>query len=390
MRVLHVIPSMSDHRGGPTTALRNMAQALSARGITVDVLTTDDDGPDRMTAPRGAAIEQDGYRVQYMPRQIRPYTVSLPLAGRLAAHVAEYDLVHIHALFSFPSIAACLAASTRRVPYIVRPLGTLSPWGLRHRRSLFKRLSLAAIEGPLLSRAAAVHFTTEQEMREAEALGIDMRGTVLPIGIDTSPFEAGDSTYLAAHYPGLAGRPTILFLSRIDRKKGIELLLEAFALARRSQPSAALVVAGSGEARYIEGLRARAEALGVAEDVIWIGPLHGPAKADALASADLFVLPSYAENFGIAVVEAMASGRPVLVTTGVALAPEITAADAGLVVPADPAALARAMLCLLENTSEAARHGENGRRLAGTRFSLDATSAGLLDLYRSVTATRRP
>jgi glycosyltransferase involved in cell wall biosynthesis len=384
MRILHVIPSMSPARGGPTVALQNMAVALAARGATLDIVTTDDDGQERMQVPRGEAIERGGYRVRFMPRQTRLYTVSLPLASWLAAHVRDYEVVHVHALFSFPSIAACLAAGARHVPYIVRPLGTLSPWGLQHRRASFKRISLALVEGPLLSRAAAVHFTTEQEMREAANLGIDMRGTVVPIGIDTSAFEGGDHTYLVERYPQLLGRRVILFLSRLDRKKGLELLLDAYADTRRSHPEAALVVAGSGEARYVEALHLRAETLGLAGDVIWAGPLHGEAKIGALASADIFVLPSYAENFGIAVVEAMASCLPVIVSQDVALAPEIVAADAGLAVAHDGGALARALRRLLDDREDAARRGENGRRLARARYSLDATSAALLDLYRTV------
>lgn len=385
MRVLHVIPSLSTRRGGPSAAARAIAAGLAAAGAEVHIAATDDDGDGRAAVPLGAPLREGGATCWYFPRQSRRYTASLPLAAWLARRVAGFDVVHAHALFSFAPLAAAAAARARGVPYIVRPLGTLSPYGLGRRR-LAKAAALRLLDGPALRGAAAVHFTSEQERREADALGLAGRAAVLPLPVEP---PAGDAALLAATFRArharLDGRAVALFLGRLDPKKGLGLLLPALAAARAGGASLSLVVAGAGEPAYEAGLRALAGGLGLDEAAVaWPGFLAGAEKAAALAGADLFALPSRAENFALAAAEAMAAGLPLLLSDQVGIHDEAAAAGAALVAPRAVEPLAAALALLASDPARRAAMGAAGRRLAAERYAPAAVAASLLALYRRV------
>lgn len=232
MKVLHVIPSLSPTQGGPSLVLPVMAEALGGRGIQVDVVTTDDDGHGRRV-PDGVTEEwreREGWRLRMFPKQTEFYKVSMPLRRWLRAHVRDYDVVHVHAVFSFASSAACAAARAAGVPFIVRPLGVLNAWGMRNRRRWIKAQSFRWLDKPLLDAAAAIHYTSQAEADEAAALAIRARAVVVPLGADLRSFDALPSPSLfRAAYPQAAEGRNVLFLSRLDPKKGLELLLDAFA-----------------------------------------------------------------------------------------------------------------------------------------------------------------
>jgi len=248
-------------------------------------------------------LEENGVTRRYFAKCSDFYKVSPALSWWLSRHVRDYDLVHIHALFSFSSIAAAWAARRAGVPYVVRPLGTLGRYGIKQRRPWLKRLSLGVLEGPALRRAAAVHFTAEDEKREAEQTGIPMSGVVIPLGID--PLPAADGRLFRARFPSLGSARYLLYLSRLDRKKNVEGLLRAFSQCAAQWPGAILVIAGDGAPGYAAGLKALADDLGLKDRVVWAGHVDGDLKASALAGAELFVLPSFSENFGIAAAEAL-------------------------------------------------------------------------------------
>ena len=156
LRVLHVIPSASPVHGGPTEAIFGISRALASKGIDVHVATTDDNGIDRLDVPLGKPVNHDNATFWYFKRQTRFYTISLGLTRWLSRHIKEYDLVHIHALFSYSSTPAAYWATKHHVPYIVRPLGTLKEWARRERRSVLKKISFSLTEKRILSRATVV------------------------------------------------------------------------------------------------------------------------------------------------------------------------------------------------------------------------------------------
>jgi glycosyltransferase involved in cell wall biosynthesis len=209
---------------------------------------------------------------------------------------------------------------------------------------------------------------------EAGELGVSAHPLIIPNAVEL-PVAQASRPVRFAH------RRTILFLSRFDRKKGLDLLFEAFARVRQQCPDALLVLAGTGDPALVATLKNNAERLGIAPNVIWAGFLSGDDKWAALTSADVFVLPSYSENFGIALVEALACGCPVVLSDQVGIHREISRAEAGLVTPCRAGELATAILNVLTDAALRRRMSENGVRLARQKFSLEAVSRQLAAAY---------
>jgi glycosyltransferase involved in cell wall biosynthesis len=380
MRVLHVIPSVSPVHGGPSKAIVIMEQALSTAGIAVTTATTDDDGPGRRLATHARPPRACPPARVYARKWLDFYKVAPGLVPWLWRHVRDFDVVHIHALFSFTSLAAGLMARGRGVPYVIRPLGTLAAYGMNQRRPWLKRLSLTLVEGPLLRRASAVHFTSQSELDEAASLGIPLRSVVVPLAVEEE--RPGDPHDLIREHPILAHRRTVLFLSRLDPKKNVESLLQAIAALKALQGEPVLLMAGDGDPAHVASLKTLAASLGIDQSVIWLGHVEGARKAAVLAAADVFVLPSFSENFGLAAAEAMLAGLPCVLARGVAIAGDVQQAGAGLAVVPEPEILARALAQVLGD--EALRHdmGARARLFAERTYSTRAMAEGLTALYR--------
>jgi glycosyltransferase involved in cell wall biosynthesis len=248
---------------------------------------------------------------------------------------------------------------------------------------VLKGLSFRLIERQLLERAAFVHYTTEQERIEAAACGFAHRPMVIPNPVEV-PDASGSRSELRRRFPELQERRIALFLSRIDRKKGLDLLIPAFAGVLREMPDSALVIAGDGDTALIAALKTQCCTLGIAGSVYWTGFLSGREKAGALADADIFVLPSWSENFGIAPIEAMALGVPVIVTDQVGIHREIASQNAGVVTPAAIEPLRSAMARLLADSELRTTLGRNGMQLARSEFSPPVVIRKLTDAYRTV------
>ena len=384
MKVLHVIPSVGPLHGGPSFVLRTMTEALAAKGVSVSVATTDDNSGGRLNVRLDAPSLENGVIYRYFWRQTRFYTVSWPLYRWLSSHVADYDLVHIHAIFSFASTAAASVAARRGVPYVICPHGTLNSWGIANRRPNLKQLSLGCIERPILTRAACVQFTSEQERLEAQAVAPKVTGRVIPNSMNRASHGTTASQEMTLRFPELIGKRIVLFLSRLDRKKGLDLLLKAFARVIDQLSDVALVIAGNGEPEFIVELKDSAASLGIENSIVWAGFLEAEAKDAALASANVFVLPSYSENFGIAVIEAMAAGLPVIVSDQVGIHTEIRENSAGVVVSCDAYEVAGAVIRLLMNPVDGKAMAERGRHFAEREYSREAVTDKLLHMYQQI------
>jgi glycosyltransferase involved in cell wall biosynthesis len=365
-----------------------MERALTAAGVKVTTATTDDDGPGRRLRRYDRAAEVNGAMRIYVRKWSDFYKVAPGLVPWLWRNAQRFDVVHIHAMFSFTSIAASVVARLRRVPYIVRPLGTLAPYGVTQRRPWLKRLSLRLIEGPILQGAAYVHCTSEAELEEARALGLRFNGGVIPLGVEQPLTHRPERKAGTATSRGVTGL-MVLYLSRIDRKKNIEGLLSAFAIVARERPDAMLLIAGDGPAEYVGALKAQATSLSIERRVEWLGHIEGQAKAVALAAADVFVLPSYSENFGIAAVEAMLAGLPCILGEGVGIAGEVRAAGAARLVAPEPRAIAVALAQLLDDDEERERMGQRALAFARREYSTAAMAQRLMALYASLAHSRR-
>lgn len=362
-----------------------MVAALRQQGVDARILTTNDDGPGLLSdLPLGVWHEHQGVPVlafrRWSPpgrllRPLREFAIAPVLSCWLGQHLGEFDLLHVHALFSYPSTSGMAVARHRRVPYVLRSIGQLNHWSLQQSAGR-KRMLLRLIERRNLQGAAALHFTSEAERQEAAALGLASPGFVLPLGVDPQrPLERSDS-------PGAA--ITFLFLSRLHPKKQLEVLLEALALLQAHRPQAPwrLQIAGEGDPAYLRQLQAQADRLGIAQRCQWLGFVAGAPKKELLAAADWFVLPSASENFGIAAAEALAAGTPVILSPGVAVAAAVAEAGAGVVVVANADALSAALEQALEPPAPAMVAA--ARHLATTVYSWGAIAAQLEQQYRRI------
>ncbi len=368
-----MIPSISRVHGGPSIALETMVRGLAQAGVTVHVATTNDDGAGHLDVPHGEPVTRDGATYFFFPRQTQFYKFSLPLTQWLRRSVNNYGVLHIHALFSYAGMPAAFFAKRADAPYILRPLGTLNRYGMQKHHAALKKISYPLIEQRMIANAAWMHYTSAQEKLEAEALGVTHPSVVIPLGVEIPPVTLKQKN----------GSIHFLYLARLDPIKGLDLLLPAFVRVRAKYPSAQLVLAGDGDAKYVELLKRQAIELGIGNAVTWTGFVTGEAKRDLLAQADVFVLPSYSENFGLAVVEAMAAGLPVIVTPGVAVAREIEQGGAGLVASPNAESLASAMLTLVVQATRRSAMGECGRRLVAEKYSVEAMTRALLALYQT-------
>lgn len=391
MRVLHVIPSVAMTEGGPSAAIRLIERGLTSAGLSVTTLTTDHgmgaeipaNGQDLASA-RGAVAPD---RV-YMPIRLNFYKVAPGMLGWLDRNLRSFDVVHVHALFSFAPVAAALAARRSGTPYIVRPLGTLSIYGMSERRRALKAMSVRLIEGRVLKDAAAVHFTSEVEREEAAGQGLKFRASVIPIGIE--PGMVRPERDQGAATPQDHARPNVLYLSRIDPKKNLEALIDAFSISTYLRSSARLTIAGSGDPDYVARLSARIADAGLTSLVTWLGHVEGGKKAAAFVGADVYALPSFSENFGIAAAEAMMAGLPVVLAPGVAIAEEASSAGACLVAGPDPAPLAATLEELLRNEERRRRLSDGARAFARREYSVETMTRRLIGLYEDILRQNRP
>lgn len=382
MKVLHVIPSTAARDGGPAVAIREMTAALARAGTDVSVATTDADGPrEHLAVPLGRPVRDGGVTYWFFARTTPgEWKLSVGLFRWLLAHAAEFDVVHVHAIFSFATLAACRTAKHAGVPYVLRPLGTLDPWSLQQKRWK-KRIYYRLLERQHLTAAAAIHATSDSEREGVRLLGFGEKVRVVRLGVPV--VEVGTRGRERA-------RPLrLLFLSRLHPGKGIPLLLQALRDLRRAGTQVELTIAGSGPAPYREELEALSAALGLGPAVVrFVGHVAGETKRRLLAEADAFVLPSSHENFGIAVAEALAAGLPVVISDQVGIAADVTAADAGRVVPLAVEPLAKAIDEIARDNVGRLRMGQNAMALARQHYSWEHAAQELQLLYGDVAGAR--
>lgn len=379
-----MIPSISDLRGGPTFVLRKMAIGLTGAGVENVVACTDDDGPTRKMPDLKWATDT-GIRVFVFPRQMRFYSFSGGMARWLLKNVESFDVVHVHSIFNFPSAAACLIARLRKRPYIVHTLGILSQWGFANRRSMLKPLSFRLLEKRLLLRAHAVHVTSELErkavdyylQRSPKSPANDFKTRIIVIPEPSELAADGEWSNVRAN------TQTVLFMSRVDPKKGFDILFAAFSRVRQRVPSARLLVVGPGDPDYIESLKKQVAALALDEFVTWRGFAGGAEKWETLRSGAVLVLPSHAENFAVIVLEALSVGTPVVISDNVGLADAIKEANAGIVTTMKPDDVAEGIISLLTDDALCDRVRTNGRALINRCFRENLVIEKLKDMYEA-------
>jgi glycosyltransferase involved in cell wall biosynthesis len=361
-----------------------LVRALTNHGIDAMLLTTNDDPVGALDVPLDDRVVRDGvaYVFHNVWRIGGRYGLAPSMMWTLRATVVTYDLVHIHWLYNFASIAAARAAIAAGVPFVIQPRGSLDPF-MRKKNTLMKRIYLATVGRPLLTRAAAVVFTAEQE-RDRASYGRRRSEWIVPNGLDWSNYERlpPRGTFRAA-FPAVDG-PFLLFLGRLSRQKGLDLLLGAFERIARARPDIWLVLAGPDHEGYESQVRSLSRQLGVAHRVLFPGMLTDQRKFAALVDAALFVLPSYSENFGGVITEALACGLPVVISDQVNIHGELSAAGAATVVTCSIDSVAAGIEAALDDTDLRRRMATLGPALVRERYTWATIVPALVARYTEV------
>ncbi|CEJ43201.1 hormogonium polysaccharide biosynthesis glycosyltransferase HpsP [Umezakia ovalisporum] len=389
MKILQIIPSISLIYGGPSQMVINLASTLAKEQLEITILTTDsngDTGQQPLHVPLNHPVQQDGYQIIYFRcSPFRRYKFSLNLLKWLKIHACEFDLAHIHALFSPVSTAAARVCRQQKLPYILRPLGTLDPADLRKKKQL-KQLYVQLMERRNIAGAAAIHFTSNQEAKISERFGVATRDLVIPLGvIPPKPIpDAGNIVRNQFKIP--PDFPLVLFMSRIDQKKGLNLLLPALEKLLASQFNFHFVLAGtnSQDPDYEQKIKSHIANSPLRSHTTITGFVSGELKASLLQAADLFVLPSYYENFGIAVAEAMVAGIPVVISDHVHIWQQVHDSKSGWIGKTEVETFVELIKEALQNPQQRQQRGLNAQQYALQHFSWSAIARQTIQAYQQI------
>lgn len=361
MRQLHIVQSIASDFGGLGLAALRYAQALALAGANVSLYVVDRSKEEMaVDSAVGSVSLVGGSGVGFVSRAVA-------LKRYIDEHI--FDVIHIHGTWTPILAVASFLGNAENIPVIVSPHGCLEPWALQH-RGWKKKFALALYQKRVFSKASMMVATARQELESIRRLDIGGAVALIPNGVDMPSMVTHSQ----------AGRRNFLFLSRIHPQKGLPDLVAAWALVRR--PGWRVVIAGPDEAGHLDEIRAQINALGLGSDFEFTGLVTGGRKEALFAEADVFVLPTYSENFGIAVAEALARGVPVITTTG---APweDIETWRCGWWVQPGVEGVARALVAAMNTPrEELIEMGKRGIQLVKEKYSWDRIGRDALEAYR--------
>ncbi len=388
MKVLSVAASYwpAFQYGGLIYVAHRLNRALVEKGVDVTVYTTNIGLDGRV--PVDQAVDLDGVRVFYFTFS-KPFEVfagtgwqfSLQMTKALARHVRDFDLVHVAGIWNYPTAAASHYARKYGVPYILKPMGALYPYSVRGKG--WKKLPYySLISRRDVQRAAAVHYVSRDEREKCHpAHGPENRAFVSPSGMDAPHLP--DREALRRRHPALQDKKVILFLGRIHRIKGVDILAKAHARLAKERGDVHLLVVGPDEGGYETTVKTILRREGAADSATFTGMLQGEEKWEALAGSDIFVLPSHSEGFSVAILEALSCGLPVVISPECHF-PEVAETGAGHVVPVEMDPLIVAVRSLLDNPELRRKMGENGRRLVQERYGWNGIADQMVGEYEKI------
>lgn len=370
MRILHVTPSFypATVYGGPTTIVYALCGALTRQGCDVRVLTTDANGPsDTLDMPTDRdVLLPNGVRTRYFPRQ-RPDSISAGLLAELPRAIRAADVVHLQAVYSFPTIPVLTLSALLQKPLVWTPHGALQRWEGSTRLRL--KSAWEAVCRVVRPATTVLHLTSQQEADESASNFRGARSVIIANGIDVPEL----------HTPAPKNETLeLLFIGRIHPKKGIDNLLDA--CAKLTTPWH-LTIAGSGQASYQRQLQARTATLGIDERVNFTGFLDEDGKRAAFAAADVTVIPSHTESFAMVVAESLAHAVPVIASHGTPWQ-QLDERGCGRWIANDPDTLARNITELA--TAPLSELGAQGRAWMKRDYSWDSVGAHMRALYREL------
>jgi glycosyltransferase involved in cell wall biosynthesis len=386
MKILHVVPAIGSIYGGPSISVLSLANALGQLGIEVDIITTNVNGEEILDVPLRTWLQGEHYRIQYFPCwYLKDYKISSAMSGWLSQHIRDYDLVNTHAIFSYSIFPAYRACQRHNVPYVMHPHGMLENWALNY-KSWKKTPYYHLIEKPAITQASAIRVLAQSEADSLQQLNLGTPLARVPNGIWQSDFiQMPDRQEFDRAFPKTNGKTLILFLGRIDPKKGLDLLASAFAQVRQQFPNAHLVLAGPDNIGFQPTAESYFAEVGCLDAVTFTGILTGNLKYSALAAATIYTAPSYSEGFSMSVLEGMAAGLPCVITTGCNF-PESATANAAHLVAIDAEAIAKALIYCLRDPDAAQAMGQRARKFVFEQYSWEAIGKQMLNVYQEIIA----
>jgi glycosyltransferase involved in cell wall biosynthesis len=380
LRIIHYSPGIKLELGGVVRSVLDLCTAMAARGHDVTLVTFK--SPD---VPADWNGQSGKPKVVWIPESLGANFFVLPQAVRIWRDLlAGGGVAHLHTPWTASNIQMSRAARRVGVPYIVSIHGMLDDWSMSRRG--FKKQMFLAMGGRRYLRAAArLHYTAGAEREQAEPRVPGSTGVVLPCLVDLAPFQSLPGSEPArAAFAALGGDdPKLLFLSRLHEKKGVHLLIDAAAQLRQRGRRFKLLIAGTGSAEYENQLREQTRRLQLEDAVIFLGLVKGVEKISLYQSADLFILPTQQENFGLVLIEALAAGTPVLTTKGTDIWQDIAAAG-GTIAQYTPAAICSAIDKLLEDRASLAAQGQRGREWVMQNLNTEKLAGDYERLYAEV------
>jgi glycosyltransferase involved in cell wall biosynthesis len=392
MKLLCVSPSYwpAFQFGGPIFSLHQLNRKLAERGVDVSVFTTNA-GLENSVGAGGENVI-DNVKVNYFS-----YSKLLQFLGSTGWHfspalssavnkrIITFDLVYIVSVWNYPAAKTAYYCRKSKKPYIMSPRGLLYPYATG--KKFYKKwIYYNLIAKRDLKCAAAVHYTTEDEKKACHApLGLMNKAFVVPNGINFADFDnLPEGGIFRQRYPVLKEKKIILFLGRINWKKGLDILIDAFRMLTNGRSDLHLVIAGNDEGGYIKKVRSWIAKFGLEDKVTLTGMLIGQDKLQALAASDIFVLPSYSENFGMAAVEAMACARPVIISDRVGIFKEVRQNNAGLVVECSAEGLFKAIKLISDDAGLAETLSRNGKKMTAQYYNIDNIAQRMIGVFREV------
>lgn len=383
MKILMMAPYVGLTYGGTSKAVLELTAELPAQQIHIDLITTNANGDEKLDVPINQWVDQNGYRIQYFDCWYHnDLILSRQLLTWLYRHGRDYDLLHSHTIFS-PLVSMVHWIGRRhRIPYVMTPHGMLDPWALAYKARKKKRY-YTMIERSHLMGASAIQALNSTEADHLKRQGLH-HSIVVPNGIHPDRFEQRPNARLfLERFPHTQQRDLILFLSRIDPKKGLDLLASAFAAVHRQFPNTHLVVAGPDSIGFLPTVQTYFADAGCLDAVTFTGMVTGAMKFSALAAAQVYVLPSYSEGFSMSILEGMAAGLPCVITTTCNF-PEAQEARAAEVVVPEVESLTAALLRCVGDRIYAETLGDRARQFIFDTYTWEQSAQTLLHAYRQI------
>jgi glycosyltransferase involved in cell wall biosynthesis len=383
LKILHIVPTYVPawRYGGPIRSIHALCRALAKKGHQVDVFTTNKNGAERLDIPVSEFTNVNSVRVMYFEcnQWLDRIYYSRPMKKALQKEIENYDVIHLHSVYLWPTLMAARICFRAKKPYLISPRGMLIGDLIRKKNSLIKKIYIYIFESRNLKNASMVHCTSHLEELELRNLKIGIPSVCV---IGNGLLEETEDEYGINNVHSFVPPPEnyLLFVGRLNWKKGLDRLIKAMPIIKDH----ILVIVGNDEDGYLAELKKICISQNVQDRIHFYGEVVGVAKEKLIRGSSMLILPSYSENFGNVLLEAMAFGKAVGCTPEVGLAEVISKNNAGIVLPIDSKEMGKNLNTILGDKKSLLEMGQNGRILFEREFDWSKLVIDFEKMYKKV------